>query len=519
MRPRNEPWVEIMITVALFAMLAGCSAPENRIVIDIHNQKPISPYVYGINSTDWDKFGPGFTLGRLGGNRLTAYNWETNASNAGSDWHHQNDSLMGETDEAGAAIRQFVQGCQKHGAAAIVTVPTAGYVAADKKGDGDVNQTPNYLETRFNKSLAHKGAAFQYPPDTTDHKVYQDEMVWWLEKIKSNATPVWYMLDNEPDLWSGTHARIWPKNPTYAQIIANNIEFGSAIKDVAKKTLVFGPANYGYMGFRTFQNAPDANGRDFLDAYLDAMKDAEHAKGKRILDVLDIHFYPEARGDGVRICEGVDKPGTPAARVQAPRSLWDPTYVEDSWITQSRGGKAIALLPGINAQISKHYPGTKLSMSEYNYGGGQVISGAIAQADVLGIYGRYGLFAACNWGISPKDVAEVAGFRSFVNFDGNGAKFGDLGLGVSGEQPAADSVYAALDSKNQNRLTIVAINKSTEKLPLHFLTKGFTAKNGTAYVVTDQALDAPSRQQVQTGNEDAQFVAPPLSVTTIVLTK
>ena len=62
---------------------------------------PISPYIYGMNQSDWAGRSRGLRLGRLGGNRWTAYNWETNASNAGSDYRHQNDDYLGGGDVAG----------------------------------------------------------------------------------------------------------------------------------------------------------------------------------------------------------------------------------------------------------------------------------------------------------------------------------------------------------------------------------------------------------------------------------
>jgi len=68
---------------------------------------PVSPFVYGHNHPQWEKFGWTPTISRAGGNRLTAYNWETNASNAGSDWQHQNDNLMAPTCPA-RAIRKGV---------------------------------------------------------------------------------------------------------------------------------------------------------------------------------------------------------------------------------------------------------------------------------------------------------------------------------------------------------------------------------------------------------------------------
>jgi hypothetical protein len=489
------------------------------ITIDATDRKPISRFIYGANFPKWEEIGLPFTLARQGGNRMSAYNWENNASNAGSDWHHQNDSLMSNSNEPGLVGRQFLEETRRHKATAILTVPMTGYVAADKKGDGDVNQTPNYLETRFKKSLPRKSGPLVYPPNPNDAFVYQDEYVAYIEKIKGPDMNVWYALDNEPDIWSGTHARIVPKTPTYAEFIARSIDYASAIKAVAPNALISGPVSYGWQGFRRFQNASDANNRDFLDVYLSAMADAERKSGKRLLDLLDIHWYPEARGGGVRITEESQNPATAVARIQAPRSLWDPTYVEDSWIVQSLGGKSIALIPGLQQQIATHYPGTKLAITEYNYGGKNDISGAIAQADVLGIFGRYGVFAACNWGISPGDTAEIAGFRAFLNFDGQGAQFGDLGLGVQGETPSEDSVYAALDSKNKDRLTVVVINKTESVLPIQLLLKGFLPKEASAYRVTAKSLTQSRPVSVTVKGSKVTLAALPLSINTVIVTR
>ncbi len=505
-----------MLNSILLLTLAQTSA----ITVDATKRTPISPFIYGVNHPDWDKLGGGFTLARQGGNRMTAYNWETNASNAGSDWKHQNDGYLGESSVPGWTVSSFVKPAQRNGAAALVTVPTAGYVSADKKGDGDVNQTPNYLQTRFHRSYARKNAKFENPPNTTDWVVYQDEFVAWLEKTKSSNTHVWYSLDNEPDLWGHTHQRIWQKNPTYSQIIANNIEFASAIKMVAPGSLVFGPANYGWQGFRNFQGAPDGNGRDFLDVYLAAMNDAESKAKRRLLDVLDIHWYPEAQGGGIRICFGdgqADKPETNDARIQAPRSLWDSTYVEESWITKSLGGKSIALLPVVQNQIKANYPGTKLAITEYNYGGANHISGAIAQADALGIFGRYGLFAAANWGLNANNKAELAGFRALIDYDRQGSRFGDLGLAVTGESAANESVYASLDSKNRSRLTLVVINKTKAKRSFSVNLLGYRSKTGKGYVISGTNFDAKPLTSLKVSGNTTKLELPAESLATIEL--
>src|SRR6185295_13885040 len=112
---------------------------------------------------------------------------------------------------------------------------------------------------------------------TADKKVYADEFVSWLESQFPNAQTdaarrIFYMLDNEPDLWSSTHSEIHPNAVTYTELAQKNTDFGKAIKDVAPKALVFGSVNYGWLGYVNLQNAPDANNRDWLDFYLDSMK-------------------------------------------------------------------------------------------------------------------------------------------------------------------------------------------------------------------------------------------------------
>ncbi len=457
------------------AALVGCTPREAasqatssvRFTIDSSaGRHPISPYIYGANQFDFAGRLRFLKLGRLGGNRFTAYNWENNASNGGSDYFHQNDDHLGGGDKPGEAVRQHVAAAQAAGASMLVTVPIAGYVAADKKKDGDVNQTPRYLETRFFESKPAKGAPFAYPPDTRDRVVFQDEFVAWLESAFPNARrnpqrTILYSLDNEPDLWIQTHPRIRRTGKvTFAEIAERTAAFASAIKAAAPQALVFGPVSYGWNGFVTLQDAPDRDGRDFIDFYLDSLQQAERRVGHRIVDVLDLHWYPEARGGGVRITDDDNSDAVAAARVQAPRSLWDPAYAETSWISDNAGVGPIRLIPRMKQKIARHYPGTRLAFTEYNYGGGGHISGALAQADVLGIFGREDVFAAATWDQQGGTSFRDAAFAAFLNYDGSGGRFGDTSIEASTSDPAGTSVYAGLDQGRDDRVVLVAVNKS-----------------------------------------------------------
>ncbi|MBX7131526.1 MAG: glycoside hydrolase family 44 protein [Fimbriimonadaceae bacterium] len=496
--------------LALFPLLVQTPV---RVEIDATRSTPISPYIYGVNFPDWGKMGRLFTVARQGGNRMTAYNWETNASNAGSDFHHQNDGYMGESNEPGWTVRTFMDAAQKKGAVPLLTIQMAGYVSADKNGDGDVNKTPDYLSKRFHPIKTNKGAAAAFPPDSKDGVVFADEFVTWVEKTRAESPPVWYLFDNEPDLWHSTHARIHPEPVTLREIIDKSKEFCTMIKRVAPGALTLAPGNYGFMGFTTLQGAKDLGQRHFIDAYLLAMRDAEKQSGKRLLDVLDVHWYPEAKGGGVRVAWGEDKPGTAEARIQAPRSLWDPTYVEDSWIADYLGKKPIVLLPDLQRRINKSYPNTKLAITEYDFGGGNHVSGMLAQADVLGIFGREGVFTACMFGLEPEDKAQLAGFRAFRDYDGKGSTFADRALRVSGVDPATASVYAALDRKNTRRMTVVVINKVARPQVFELEFKGFSAQSGRAWVMDSSQGFTAQPKEVSGG----RVATPPLSVTTIEL--
>ena len=435
----------------------------------------ISPYIYGSNgarglSTNRQ------TLVRSGGNRMTAYNWENNASNAGSDYCFQNDGLLSASDTPGAAIQPMVEQIHAAGGAAIVTVPIVDYVAADKLGGCDVRASGStYLTTRFKQNKSTKPTALAASPDKTDAYVYQDEFVSWLKGAVPGANVI-FAMDNEPDLWSSTHAEVHPVAVGYDELVNRNIDYAKAVKRAWPSAKVSGFVSYGFNGYVSLQDAPDKAGKgEFTDYYLGKMKDAETAAGKRLVDYLDLHWYPEAQGGGTRITGADTGAAVVAAREQAPRSLWDATYSETSWIKDYLGGP-IKLIPSMLARIALHYPGTGLAFTEWNYGGGTDISGAIASADVLGIFGREGVALASLWELNGDEHFTYAAFQAYRNFDGAGASFGDTSMSaVSSDVPTA-TVYASYDAAKPDRVVIVAINKATTTK-----TAGITVAHPTSF--------------------------------------
>jgi len=455
--------------------------------------RPISPLIYGYNAIR-DPGARGVTLLRAGGNRFTAYNWENNASNAGADFMFQNDGFLvtaaTNPDAPGEALRPMLQTAAQIGATAIVTLPIVDHVAKDKLGDGDVASSgADYLNTRFVKNLPTRGAPpapdtlAGFSPDPSDDTVYQDEFVAWLGQNFSNV-PLMFSLDNEPDLWSQTHKEVHPLPVTYDELVKRNTDTARAVKAVKADAAVLGFVSYGWQGYVSLQNAPDSGKGNFIDYYLERLKAAELAEGKRLVDYLDLHWYPEATGIGasgaaVRVVFGANdtSPGVIEARVQAPRSLWDPGYHEKSWIAGAAGGGSISLIPRIEDQIARNYPGTKLSFTEWNYGGGGHISGAVATADVLGIFGREGVGLATVWPNGNEPFTE-AGLAIFGSYDGAGARFGDTSIAAETSSIYSSSVYASVDAVNPARMVIVAINKRAETTSATLTVK--TSPDGSA---------------------------------------
>ena len=531
-------FVSIGLTVLLaLRSIAGAQVASVHFTIDpTRDVKPISRFIYGVNQFHLfmdGMNGPWSNLAftRLGGNRLTAYNWTNNASQAGKDYHFQNDNylVMGDAykgleDTPGGALIPIIELAREHNAACLLTVPINGYVAADKNSDGDVQNTPNYLQVRFRREQPKKGSPFTLTPDPNSPVVYQDEFVNWVKTKypygQSDPNhPIWFSLDNEPDWWQSTHSEIHPQTSTYAELIDKTIAYADAIRSVEPNAMVFGPANYGWQGYVRLSDAADANGRDFQEVYLQAMSAAEKVHGRRLLDVLDVHWYPEAKGDGIRIDQNRPIPALMQAREDAPRSLWDPTYVETSWITKdSLRGEPIRLIPRLMDKIARNYPGTKLAITEYSYDGGSDISGAIAQADALGIFGREGLFAAAIW-TRDNVPFTAAAFTIFRNFDGRNGTFGDLSIHAETDDIVDTSVYASLDSADANRLVVVAINKSDHSIrAVMNLTNTRRWLGADIYQLTAEGPTVrPAGHIALTNPGVVEYVLPPKSVNTLAV--
>ena len=467
-------------------MATACASRPDEVVVEVNptaDVRPISPYIYGVSVSEGAK--PhfeemGVSVVRWGGNARSRFNWEINASNAGADWFFQN-VRKGDSVPGSAAIA-FHRRNREAGAESLLTIPMVGWVAkgrddvrsVDVQANGRLSRydpTANRLRTSV-ASFARKVGPMEYPPDRYDGAVYQDEWVHYLMQTLGTADGEgirFYEMGNEPMLWLQTHRDVSPEPVGYGQYLATFLSHANAVKDLDPAAQILGPSVWGWTAyFYPSARGPDGGGPDspverngagsptFLPWFLREIQEHDTRTGRRSLDYLDVHYYPDG---GVHSNDVSD--AAQARRLRSTRSLWDDRYRDESWIAGTDEGPYIRLIPRLHKWIDTFYPGTKISISEWNWGAPDHITGGLAVADVLGIFGREGVDLATYWGDPGDDSPVFWAFKMFGNYDGKGATFGDTSVRATSSHPDLVEAYASTDSTT-NQLKLMLINKSAE---------------------------------------------------------
>src|SRR6202522_117549 len=430
------------------------------------NPHPINPDVYGIAKYNLDG---GFAKEiqfpniRWGGDGTTRYNWQVDSSNSGFDWYFMGGN--GETTPVPSASADLMVKTYKP-ADDLITIPIIPYVNKLAAWNcsfpvsiyGAQQSTNPYVfpngETCGN-SIATNGTQLIYNNIYANHidntASLQEQ---WVQHLVStfgtaaNGGVKFYQLDNEPYGWSNTHRDVMPNGATYPTITQLGQQYAAAVKQADSTALVLGPSDFTLGGW--IGNTAQQGGLFAGQYYLQQMAAYDKAHGQRILDYFDEPYYFNVP--------------PPAAQLASTRTLWDPTYNGGTWVEQYEFNGTMQLIPRFRNWISTYYPGTLLSLSEYSIDSGQKsIVDAIAEMDVLGIFGQQPIDFANMWSApAPTDPIAYA-FRMFRNYDGNGSQFGDTSISATSTNPGELSIYAAQRSSD-NAVTILAINKTTGAL-------------------------------------------------------
>ncbi len=475
--------------LALVSATMARAADVNVAIDPNADRRAVSPLIYGVN------FGSVAQANRLrwpvrrwGGNSVTRYSWEHDTHNTASDWFFFNIVDGASTTlPSGSTADAFMAETRAAGGEVLLTVPTIGWTPKDRQKRWGYS-IAKYGAQQSNECIAANNASWctadagngirtngtaitNNDPADTSTAIDPTYVTRWMQHIEAQFGTAgaggvrFFALDNEPSLWPSTHQDVHPAKPTYDEIWNRTRDYASAIKAQDPAAQIFGPAEWGWCAY-FFSAADDcapgadraAHGSlDFIDWYLKQAKDYADANGGlRLIDYLDLHYYPQSSGVALSDDESA---ATSALRLRSLKSLYDPGYVDESWIGQTGWvGGIVKLIPRMKAWIAARYPATKLAITEYNWGNDDGASSALAQAEALAIFGREGVDLATRW-TAPADNSRVEdAFLLYLNYNGAGAKVAGDTVRASTSNLDQVGSYAI---RNGNTLYVLLFNKHT----------------------------------------------------------
>ncbi|MBN2008248.1 T9SS type A sorting domain-containing protein [candidate division KSB1 bacterium] len=278
------------------------------------DRQPISPYIYGKNNSlsddakkpiskaDWTRIkDSGANLLReSSGNNSTKHNWQKHLTSA-PDWYNN----VFDSDWGYEALELQKNYPQAQGMWAF---PLLGKVASTKShnfADWDYYISHNNTWAPSRQNLAGGGVPNEEGGEDAlvegDPKLYIEDFTpeqtvgildhWFglgglgLDKEKI----VYWCMDNEPEIWSGTHDDVQP-SPTAEDFISTWVEVAKLAREKYPYIKLVGPATCNEWFW--YASWGKTTPKVWLEYFIKRLAEEQKKSGTRLLDVFDIHFYP-----------------------------------------------------------------------------------------------------------------------------------------------------------------------------------------------------------------------------------
>ena len=310
----------LFFSLLVIAGNIGFSQTPVRIDIDItKGQKTVSPFIYGKNNLLPSTFLNSGTTTEItlakeagvrfvrqgGGNNCTKYNWRLKLSSH-PDWY--NNVYANDWDAAAKNLIDKLPGVQ-----GMWSFQLLGKAAANTKNnfnDWAYNQSqwwagtsqnlagggqPNTTSTNTGKALVEGNTnlyLMEWPADSTvgilDH--------WFGTKglgYNKNMIRYWNM-DNEPEIWSGTHDDVMKTQCSAEEFMQLYFKVAKAARAKYPDIKLVGPVPANEWQWYRWDKGISSGGKKYpwLEYFIKRISEEEKATGIKLLDVLDIHFYP-----------------------------------------------------------------------------------------------------------------------------------------------------------------------------------------------------------------------------------
>jgi PKD repeat protein len=530
----------ILCLTLLSPMAAAAQNAAVTVNIDANaNRRAINPNIYGVaHATTAELNDLNSPLNRNGGNNTTRYNWQVNADNRANDWYYE--SIGDSSAVAGERGDTFMANSNAANAKAMLTIPTIDWVAKLGVNRGKL------ASFSIAKYGAQTGNDWQWFADAGNGVWSNGQVVTGNDpndaNVPSNATYQqgwvqhlvnqwgtnasgglrYYILDNEPSIWHATHRDVHPTGATMDEIKDKILDYAGKIKTVDPSALVVGPEEWGWSGYllsgydqqygslHGWSFMPDRSnhgGWDYLPWLLDQLHQNNAATGKRLLDIFTVHYYPQGGEFGNDTSTAMQ-----LRRNRSTRSLWDPNYIDESWINDR-----VQLIPRLRNWVNTYYPGTQTGVTEYNWGAESHINGATTQADIFGIFGREGLDMAARWTTPASTTPTYKAIKMYRNYDGNKSTFGDTSVSAIAPNPDNVAVFAAQRSAD-GALTVMVVSKYLSGTTPATINLANFGHNGSAQVWQLTAANSITHlSDISFSGNSFGVTLPPQSVSLLVL--
>jgi Glycoside hydrolase family 44/Secretion system C-terminal sorting domain len=502
--------------------------------------KAISPYIYGRNNSfPKESYAKPLTAAQLmqikesgvrmlregSGNNATKYNWRKRLSSH-PDWY--NNVYINDWDASVKTLHNEMP------------ANVQGLYAFQLIGKVAKTDAANFGDWAYNRSLWWEGTAQNLAgggqlqttgnkakvdgnPDTYLENWPADSTVgildYWFNNlnIPKNRLEYWNM-DNEPEIWNGTHD----------DIIASTLQaetFMQSYFAVAKKArakfpsikLVGPVAANEWQWYNWMNTITGADGKTYtwLEFFIKRCAEEQKASGVRLLDVLDIHFYPSE--------------STTEQVVQMHRVFFDRNYVYAgaNGVRKINGGWDVSqtkeyIFARINDWMNQYFGanhGIKLGLTEMDVNNNTPSVLATWYASMMGEFmkNEVDLFTPWSWKTGMWETLHLfARYNQTLSVQGKSSDE----IFVS----SYPSINAAKDS-----MTVVLVNRSaneTKTASVNFL--NFMVKNTTAEVRTLKSLPTTetfvshtqngiSQSTISINNNATEVSLAPLSVTSFTV--
>ena len=504
-------------------------------------RKNISPDIYGRNnSLPKESYAATLTPAEIlrlkdsgvnflregGGNNATKYNWRKGISSH-PDWYN---NVYGESwDNPVKYLRDQLPG------------NITGMWSFQLIGKAAANTNNNFNDWGYNSSQWWTGAAQNLAgggvPNTAGGSVakvngnpnlyLQDWnadsttgiLDYWFNTLNIPKQRITYWnMDNEPEIWNGTHDDIVPTSLSAETFMQNYFAVAKKARAKFPDIKLVGPVTANeWQWFNWMNKITGTDGKTYpwLEFFIKRCAEEQKASGVRLLDIFDIHFYPnENTAEQIVQLHNVffnrNYNYVGANGVKNVTGNWDNTQTKEY------------IFGRVNDWLDKYFGanhGIKLGVTEMDVNSNDATVNAVWYASMMGEFMKNDVAVFTPWSWKPGMWETLHLFARYNKiYAVQGASTDETNV----------SAYPSINNGNDS-MTVVLVNRSTtatKNTTVNFSNFKITASAADILSLTNLPVaetfnshtqNALQKSTVNFSNNSAMLNLPPMSITSFTV--